>query len=115
METLSKEKISIIINEVKERLSPLFDSVIAECRLFGSCSRGDYTEDSDIDILLLMNCGYLESEKYDRFISEIMTDMMIKYSELVNFICVPYNDFMEKKNWYPLYKNIENEGTVLYG
>ena len=53
--------------------------------LYGSCARGDYTEDSDIDIAV------------------------------VNFVCLPYEEYIDKNDWYDYFRNIKQEGRVLYG
>ena len=37
------------------RLRPLFGERLRELRLFGSCARGDAHEDSDVDVLVLVD------------------------------------------------------------
>lgn len=39
----------------------------------------------------------------------------MKYYQVVNFACLPYDEYIEKKAWYPYFSNIEKEGQVLYG
>lgn len=114
MDSLNNTKIDMIIDEILLYLKDLLGSVIVECRVFGSCARGDYTEDSDIDVVLLTSCGRLESNQYDKRLARVMSDIMFKHNELVNFICIPHDEFEEKKNWYPFYSNIEKEGRIFY-
>ena len=83
--------------------------------LFGSCARGDNTEDSDIDIALLLKSDSDKNEKYGQVLAEITADIMNKYKEIVNFICIPISQYEKNKTWYGLYKNISNEGVVIYG
>ena len=83
--------------------------------LYGSCARGDYTEDSDVDIALIVKCNRTESQKYTSDLAAIATELAMKYFAIVNFVCIPYEEFMEKKSWYTYFRNIEREGEVLYG
>lgn len=83
--------------------------------MYGSCSRGDFSEDSDIDIALLTACNRIEVEKYNDSLAEISTEFAERYLAIVNFVCLPEKEYEEKKEWYPYYKNIEMEGEVLFG
>ena len=77
--------------------------------------KGDFSEDSDIDIALLTRCGRTEAKKYNGTLSAIATEIAMKYFQIVNFVCLPYEEFIEKKSWYPYFYNIEKEGQILYG
>lgn len=108
-----------LINEVKEECTSLVRDLLkedlVEVVLYGSCARGDYTEDSDIDIALLTKSDRLEVKKYDDALATIAAEIAIKYFAIVNFVCLPYKEFEEKKIWYPYFMNIATEGKVLYG
>ena len=41
--------------------------------LYGSCARGDFAEDSDVDIALLTRCNRKEGKKYDDGLDVIAT------------------------------------------
>lgn len=114
MNSLDNMKITMITDEILMYLNELLGSIIVECRLFGSCARGDYTEASDIDVALLTSCSRLEIKKFDSIIDNTSADIMLHYNEVLNFICIPIKEFDEKKNWYPFYRNIEKEGKVFY-
>lgn len=87
---------------------------IIQCRLFGSCARGDYDDDSDIDIILLTNCNRQKSEKYTDILIDIVTELAMKYFVVVNAFCVPYREYEDKKSWYDFFVNIEKEGHIIY-
>ena len=100
-----------IVGMVKEGMKDDLDTIL----LYGSCARGDYSNDSDIDIALLTNCDRMESKKYTDFLAEIATKMALKYFAVINFVCLPKLEFAEKKSWYPYFQNIDREGEVLHG
>ena len=91
----------------------LMQEDLVEMVLYGSCARGDYTEDSDIDIALLTKSDRLEVKKYDEKLVEIATELAMKHFAIVNFVCLPYEEFQEKKTWYPYFRSIATEGIVL--
>jgi len=108
-----------LINAVKTESTYLVRNLmqedLVEMVLYGSCARGDYTEDSDIDIALLTKSDRLEVKKYDEKLAAIATELAMKHFAIVNFVCLPYEEFEEKKAWYPYFRSIATEGEVLYG
>lgn len=113
--SLLKEKIEKCSQEAamlaKIAMADDLDKVI----LYGSCARGDYTEDSDVDIALFTKCDRLEAKKYTEKLADAATILMTHYNQIVNYVCVPSTEFYEKREWYPYFKNIDTEGMVLYG
>lgn len=109
----------IVIDKVKNESVPLICETmgrdVKKIILYGSCSRGDFSDDSDIDIALLTSCNRMEAKKYNDSLSEIATEFAKKYLAIVNFVCLPEKEFEEKKGWYPYFRNIEREGEILYG
>lgn len=109
----------IIIEKVKIEATDMVTAVMGKdllkVVLYGSCARGDYTQDSDIDIALITACDRLEAKKYSDKIAEISMQLAMKYFSIVNFVCLPYDEFIQKKSWYLYFQNIDSEGEVLYG
>lgn len=112
---LNPETIEKVKLETTEMVKALMGSDIIEIILYGSCARGDYTDDSDIDIALLLRCNRMEAKKYDDALAKISTEFAVKYFAIVNFVSLPYGEFTEKRTWYGYFKNIDMEGEVLYG
>lgn len=110
---------SDIIDKVKKEamclVSELMRDDLVEVILYGSCARGDYTADSDIDIALITKCDRMEAKKYADALAGIATTLAMKYFAIVNFVCLPYDEFTTKKTWYAYFRNIDREGEVLYG
>ena len=113
--TLNAVLIDVVKTESTYLVHNLMQDDLVEAVLYGSYARGDYTEDSDIDIALLIKSDRLEAKKYDEQLARIATELAMKYFAIVNFVCLPYEEFLEKKTWYPYFMNIATEGEVLYG
>lgn len=112
---LSNEIIEKIKVEATEKIKEIMFSDLIQVILYGSCARGDYHADSDVDIALLTKCDRYEVKKYDDALAKIATELAMKYFAVVNFVPLPYDEFLEKKEWYAYFKNIDQEGEVLYG
>ena len=113
--TLTNEIIINVKKEAVDSVCRLMGMDLTEAILYGSCARGDYHEDSDIDIALITKCGRMEAKKYDDGLDEIASQLAMKYFAVVNFVCLPYDEFMEKRKWYLYFRNITEDGEVLYG
>lgn len=112
---LSRKIIEYIKRDATEMVQRLLKEELAEVILYGSCARGDYTADSDVDIALITKCGRIEAQKYNNALADIATELAMRYFAVVNFVCLPYEEFQEKKVWYAYFQNIATEGEVLYG
>ena len=55
-----EEKIKNIMSEVYEELIKLFGKKIERITLYGSYARGDFNLESDVDIMILLNCEQKE-------------------------------------------------------
>lgn len=112
---LTDATIAQVTKESVVLLRELLKEDLVKIVLYGSCARGDYTEDSDIDIALIMKSDRIESQQYNGGLAAIATELAMKYFAVVNFVCLPYAEYQEKKEWYAYFRNIEEEGIVLYG
>ena len=57
----------------------------------------------------------MEAKKYSEELADIATALAMKYFAVVNFVCLPADEFAEKKSWYAYFRNIDLEGEILYG
>lgn len=112
---LTNEIISKIKKDVFDLTRKLMGRDLKAVILYGSCARGDYTENSDVDIVLLTGCDRMEVKQYDDGLDLIATELAMKYFAVVNFVCIPQDEFLKKKAWYGYFQSIEREGEVLYG
>ena len=80
--------------------------------LYGSVARGSDTEESDIDIALVMH-GKLDSDTEDR-LSDFVVDMNLKYDKVFSVIDIDADHFRTWLEVLPFYQNVEKEGIVLW-
>lgn len=111
----TNNKLDNIVSESANRISEMIKDDLDRIILFGSYARGDFTEESDIDIAVLVKCDRVETGKYRAGLVELSAEIDLKNMVVVNFVCLPGSEFEERKGYYPFYANIEREGKVIYG
>ena len=98
-----------IVNKVKDSLGDKLDRVI----LYGSYARGDYDDESDIDIMVLADIPREDEWKEYMKISKFISRLGLKYDIFVSVNvtnCATFNKFLRVK---PFYKNVLREGVIL--
>jgi len=100
---------SQIVDAVKDCLGDKLDKVF----LYGSYARGDFNDESDIDIMVLADIPrescLNEYEKINGLISRLSLEHDILVT--VNITdCTTFNAFVDD---LPYYKNVTREGVVL--
>ena len=70
--------------------------------------------DSDVDIMVLVDATDTELKKYDERLSDVSTEMALKYFMVFSIIDVRYQEYMDWREVSPFYKNVDKEGIVLY-
>ena len=117
------------LSELKEKIKEKYPE--AEIILYGSKARGDYNENSDIDIMIIIkdnhqinkSISFEELEKLyflpvDKKVKNeilgILTDIQVKYCVSIDFQ-VKNKSYIETNlaGVVPLYKNIRKEGIEL--
>lgn len=104
-----------ILEQFSNDISSILGSRLKKVILYGSYARGDYDENSDIDIMILID---LEVEKFYRFFTQI-SDIAYDIEEKNNFniLISPLIKNIDKFNYFlkelPFYANVNMEGVVL--
>lgn len=99
--------IETIVAEARMRLHDLYADSLLDIILFGSYARGDYSQGSDLDLLLLFKTSddYSDRERYLR----LAADLSLKYDTLVSLVPMDYATFQSRTT--PLILNIRHEGV----
>lgn len=80
--------------------------------LFGSKVRGDFDEESDIDVLLVVED---KTSQLWEDIVEIETDLMLKYDSVISSLIMGRDNYeWHLRHRAPLYRNVEREGIELW-
>ena len=103
------KEIQAFVNQVKEILGKRLKKVI----LYGSYARGDYNQQSDVDIMILTDLSFEEIEEYRDKISDIAYDIELSTGIILSPVIKNIEKYNSRINFVPFYKNVEREGVVL--
>ena len=102
----------MVLGELVEGILSILESQVIRIVLYGSVARGTNTAESDVDIALLLN-GNLSRETEDK-LSDLIVDLNLKYDIVLSVINIDYEMFKKWEKVTPFYKNVNEEGVVLW-
>ncbi len=101
-------KIKKLLEEFKKEIEKLYGERLKQIILYGSHARGDFTEESDIDLLIVLKGKVVPGKEIDRMI-DIITEINLKYGVLISVYPVSEKDYEEVNS--PLLINVRREGV----
>lgn len=109
------KKIKNIIKEFVKQINNLLGDRIKKVILYGSYARGDYKDNSDIDIMILTDLTDEEIIEYREQVSNIAFDIEFEndFDITISPLIKNINKFEFWKNVLPFYMNIQKEGVIL--
>ena len=111
---MNREQIQEATLRLAEALKGLYKDRLKAVILYGSVARGTALEDSDVDILVLVDATQEELRNYADALSDISTDFALEFLKVFSIIDVSYQEFSEWKDVSPFYKNVTRDGVMLY-
>ena len=111
MPAAKREIIVSFARKVRKILGKNLKQVI----LYGSYARGDYTEDSDIDIMVLTTLTDKEIEQIETEIYDLAFDFLMDYGVDINVVIKNEKQFNYWLGALPFYNNVQKEGVALSG
>ena len=95
-------------------LRSLYGEHLKTVILYGSYARGDYREDSDIDIMVLVDLDDAAIKQKGRALSDLTYDYNFDHDVMIMPQVVNLDHFNAWLRAYPFYNNVKNEGRELY-
>ncbi|OGU70692.1 MAG: hypothetical protein A2V93_04555 [Ignavibacteria bacterium RBG_16_34_14] len=103
------DEIQKIIKEFKLGLKNLYGERFKEIILFGSFAKRQFNENSDIDLVIVLENIESPGREIDRMI-DIITEINLKYNVLLSVVPVSINDYKNLNS--PLLINVRKEGIT---
>ncbi len=98
-----------VAEEAKRVFGEILDAVV----LYGSYARGDFDEESDIDIMVRINCSKEDLKKYRFNLSHFTSVLSVENDVTVSVIIVDSPTYEKYKRHLPFYENVEREGLKI--
>lgn len=101
-----------VLNELVNGILEIMKPIVVQIILYGSVARGMNTEESDVDVALLVK-DVLDSDT-EELLSDFIVDMNLKYDKVFSVIDIEYDNFCKWRKVTPFYRNVTEEGIILW-
>lgn len=102
------------VNNISKQISQSYRSVygdsIVAIYLYGSYARGNYTDESDIDITAIVKGNRTDLQEKLKLVWDRSADIGLENDVVVSPTVIPYAEYEEYKEILPYYMNIQKEG-----
>ena len=110
----TQTQLNKIVDEVTKSARSILGDKLRKVILYGSYARGDYNNDSDIDIMILTDVKDEEIYPFRKKLSTTTSELGLENDIIVSAYIKNHNHFYEWVEVLPFYKNVENDGVELY-
>jgi len=99
-----------ILAAVYQKCSQIYSGRIQDAILYGSFARGDYNEESDIDILVTANLSQEQISDQWKALADLSNDLGLVHDIMISIQVVPLTLFKRYGDYLPFYRNVIQEG-----
>ena len=100
------------LKEFVDGIVPMMGKQLEQIILYGSVARGTNTEESDVDIALIIH-GTIDDNLEDKLL-DFIVDMNLKYDRIFSVVDINCENFQKWGNALPFYNNVKREGVTLW-
>ncbi len=111
----TRRELNIILDRLAKSYQAVYGNNLRKIVLYGSYARGDYNDDSDIDVAAIVQGSRPKLQDDLKKVWDCANDLELEYEVLVSPTVIPYDEYEKWKDELPYYRNIENEGVVVNG
>lgn len=109
------ENIQNILLLFAQNVRKLMGEDLCKIFVYGSYARGDYSESSDIDIMILTSLLEDKIEPVEDVLYDVAFDFMMEYGIQISVIVKNEEHFKYWLGALPFYDNVEHEGVEIVG
>ncbi len=102
-----------LLGDYREAVVRILGERFVRMILFGSCARGDFTKDSDMDIMILADVCPEEVSDYADRVYDVTYDFEMQYGMEINPSIQSMRIYEQWKRVYPFFMNIEKDGVLV--
>lgn len=108
---MTEEKIRVVVEKFAEESKKIYGVKLQGIILYGSCARGDFEEDSDIDILVLLDVPADEINRERKRILDVSDRLDLDYDVVLAPVFQNYQLYEKYRAVSVFYQNIQKEGV----
>ncbi len=109
----TRNQLDIITSTVAGSAKRLLNKNLISVILYGSYARGDFDDESDIDIMIIADIPADECWNYNVQLINDLTDLELENGIVISTHIVQAETFNQFKNTLPFYRNVTREGIKI--
>lgn len=110
---ISKTELNTVIKEYIKEIKEILETDFEEAVIYGSYARGEYSEESDIDIAVFTSRKTEDFYLLINKISEVTFEYNVKYDVILSPVFQNTNDFNRMMKFVPYFQSIKKEGVLI--
>lgn len=108
-------RIDNILKQFIMDISDLLGNRLKKVILYGSYARGDYSKNSDLDIMILTDFSDIELAEYRVKVRDLACDLELENDIVISPIVRNIEKYNNRIDIIPFYMNVQKEGVVIHG
>lgn len=109
----TKQQLENIKYEVSNIYRQVYGANIVKIVLYGSYARGDYDNQSDIDVTAIVTGDRETLQEKLKIVWDIVAELGFENDIVISPTVIPENEYEKYKHVLPYYMNIEKEGVAI--
>ena len=103
-----------IMSSICQFAENIFAAKLVKVILYGSYARGDFDEESDVDVMIVVNMNEVSLRHYEALFTEFSSDASMKNEVLIVPLLCDKARFEAQLKYAPFVQNVNAEGKVVY-
>ena len=109
----TKNQLNILLKKISDIYRSVYGDQLVRVVLYGSYARGDYEDDSDLDIVALVHGDRRTLQEQLKLVWNQTCDLELEYELVLSPAVIPYEEFEQYREDLPYYRNIASEGVSI--
>ena len=110
LQVCTQENLQKVLKKTKLALEEIFGEKLKAVILYGSYARGDQDEESDIDVMALVDIPKEDIHRYRDNVMDFSVDIDLEYDVLLSVKLQDIYTFDRYEEVLPYFKNVIREG-----
>lgn len=105
--------VSEVVYQFSQQLKKVFGTRLSKVIVYGSYARGDYRENSDVDVMILVKMSDQEIKQMENEVYDLAFDIEMNTGVDISPIIKSEAQYEYWVDTLPFYRNVREEGVVV--
>lgn len=108
---MSEEKIRTVVTQFAREAKRIYGTTLRDVILYGSCARGDFANDSDIDIMVLLDVEQEDIGEMRKKMIDVSDRIDLEYDVVLAPVIQSWQLYQQYMEVSGFYQNVGREGV----